>query len=217
MDALARLQAGTLSAATGPTVAEATTEFLSGIKSGAVCQRGGYRYKPSTVRGYERDLRKRVIPTFGAVRLRQLARADVQRWADGLAAEREASTVRNVVASLRALVGWAETLGYVHVNPCAGLRLPAADSKRDVTVMRSSRLDAARRHNGVANSAALLDEPRERPQRDNRCEATRHGSHWSYVRRQSNGAPAPAADRVPSRDEGNPLRANPFTLDTRGQ
>lgn len=66
VDALARLQAGTLSAAAGPTVAEAAKQFVAGIKAGTVPQRGGYPYKPSTIRGYERHLNDHAVAEFGS-------------------------------------------------------------------------------------------------------------------------------------------------------
>src|SRR5262245_15635304 len=66
VDAQARLQAGTLSAQRGPTIREAVDEFLTGIASGAITNRSGRPYKPSAQRGYERDLRQRVVVAFGA-------------------------------------------------------------------------------------------------------------------------------------------------------
>jgi integrase len=132
VDAQARLQAGTLSAATGPTVAEASAEFITGMKSGAFRQKGGHVYKPSVVRGYERDLSKHAIPELGSKRISRLQRPELQRWVDGLTTpERSPSTVRNIVAALRALIGFAELRGWVHLNPCTGLRLPAGEKARD--------------------------------------------------------------------------------------
>lgn len=132
VDAQARLQAGTLSAITGPTLAEAASEFIDGIKAGTIRQKGGHVYKPSTVRGYERDLSKRALPELGAKRLSRLQRPELQRWVDGLrASERSASTIRNIVAALRALVGYGELRGWVHINPCKGLRIPAGERARD--------------------------------------------------------------------------------------
>jgi integrase len=132
VDAMSRLQAGTLSAHRGPTVAEAVDEFLTGIQSGAIRRSDGHPYKPSTIRNYWRDLRKRVVPMFGTTRLGRLARADVQRWVDDLAAEGLApSTVHNITASLAAVAGWAEARGYVHVTPCRGIRLPKGAEARD--------------------------------------------------------------------------------------
>lgn len=132
VDALARLQAGTLSADAGPTVAEASERFVAGMKTGAVRQRGGQIYKPSAIRGYERDLKKHAVPAFGATRLGRLQRPELQRWVDKLTAEdRAPSTVKNIVAALRALVSWGELQGWVLTTPCHGLRLPSGEKARD--------------------------------------------------------------------------------------
>lgn len=132
VDALARLEAGTLSAVAGPTVAEAAAEFIAGAKSGAIRQRGGHVYKPSTLRGYESDLNKHAIPTLGSKRIGRLQRPELQSWVDTLTTpERSASTVKNIVAALRALIGFGELRGWVHIDPCAGLRLPAGETPRD--------------------------------------------------------------------------------------
>jgi integrase len=132
VDAQARIQAGTLSAATGPTVADASAEFIASMKSGAFRQKGGHIYKPGTARGYERDLNKHAIPELGSKRLSRLQRPELQRWSDGLSAqERAPSTVRNIVAALRALIAFGEVRGWVHLNPCNGLRLPTGENARD--------------------------------------------------------------------------------------
>ncbi len=132
VDALARLQAGTLSAAAGPTVAEATDEFIADMRSDTFRQRGGHSYKPSTIQGYERDLVKYVVPELGSKRISRLQRPELQRWVDGLTTpERSPSTIRNIVAALGALIGFAELRGWVHVNPCNGLRLPTGQKARD--------------------------------------------------------------------------------------
>lgn len=132
VDAQAQLQAGTLSAAAGPTVAEAAEEFLADMKSDTFRQRGGHVYKPSTIRGYERDLTNHVLPELGSKRITRLERPELQRWVDELVTpERSPSTIRNIVAALRALVGFAELRGWVLVNPCNGLRLPAGEKARE--------------------------------------------------------------------------------------
>ena len=131
MDAQARLQAGTLSAAAGPTVAEAAEEFLADMKSDTFRQKGG-QIKPSTIRGYERDLTNHVLPDLHSKRITRLQRPELQRWVDGLMTpDKSPSTIRNIVAALRALIGFAELRGWVHVNPCNGLRLPAGEKPRD--------------------------------------------------------------------------------------
>jgi integrase len=132
VDALARLQAGSLSAAAGPTVAEAAEEFIADMKSDTFRQRGGHVYKPSTIRGYEHDLNNHAVPELGSKRISRLQRPELQRWVDGLTTtDRSPSTIRNIVAALRALIGFAELRGWVHVNPCSGLRLPAGQKTRD--------------------------------------------------------------------------------------
>jgi integrase len=132
VDAQARLQAGTLSAAAGPTVAEAAERFLADMKSDTFRQKGGHVYKPSTIRGYERDLTNHVLPELGSKRITRLERPELQRWVDELMApERSPSTIRNIVAALRALIGFAELRGWVRVNPCNGLRLPAGEQARE--------------------------------------------------------------------------------------
>jgi integrase len=132
VDAQARLQAGTLSAATGPTLAEAAAEFIAQLKSGTFRQRSGHTYKPSLIRGYERDLKNHAVPMFGTKRLARLQRPELQRWVDELTAgDRSPSTVRNIVATLRALIGFGELRGWVHHNPCTGLRMPSGEKVRD--------------------------------------------------------------------------------------
>jgi integrase len=131
IDAMARIEAGTLSAADGPTVEDAAASFIEEIRSGTFLQRNGHPYKPSVVRNYERDLNKRVVPEFGPKRLARLQRPELQRWADSLTPGRSPSTVRNIVASLRALIAFGELRGWIYVNPCRGLRLPTGEGKRD--------------------------------------------------------------------------------------
>ncbi len=132
VDALAGLQAGTVSAAAGPTVAEASGTFIAEIKSGAFRQRGGHLYKPSTIRGYESDLTNYVVPELGAKRIGRLERQEIQRWADRLAApDRSPGTIRCKVAALRAVIAFAEVRGWVRADPCVGIRLPTGEQARD--------------------------------------------------------------------------------------
>jgi integrase len=132
VDAMQRLQAGTLSAAKGPTIREAAEQFLTGIESGAIRNRSGRQYKPSVVTGYQREFRARILPALGAARLARLTRADVQIWTDSLSGDGLApNTVRNAVTPLQALYSWALSRGIVHVNPCTSLRLPTGEKARD--------------------------------------------------------------------------------------
>jgi integrase len=129
VNAMAKLEAGLLSADRGLTVREAADEFVTGMHAGRVRNRSGRPYKPSAIRGYERDLNNHIGPTFGTRHLADLALPDVQRWADGL--DGAPSTIRNAVNGLRALYGWALPRGMARINPTKGLRLPSGGEARD--------------------------------------------------------------------------------------
>jgi integrase len=132
VDALASLQAGTLSADRGPTVEEAVQAFVAGIADGTILSRSGRPYKPGPASEYTRELKRRIVPAFGARRLSEVTLPDVQRFADTIAATGLApSTVRNVMNALRALYAWALPRGMAKINPTRGLRLPTGETPRD--------------------------------------------------------------------------------------
>jgi integrase len=77
-------------------------------------------------------LRERVLQEFGPVRLNDLQRADVQRFADELlGAGLSPSRIRNVLMPLRVIYRRAVEDGIVAVNPTSNLRLPAVRGTRD--------------------------------------------------------------------------------------
>jgi integrase len=131
-DANVGLRKGTLRAPTKITVREAADGLIEGMKSGAVRTRSGDMYKPSAVRGYEQVIRERLVEEFGPVRLADLQRADLQRFADRLlGAGLSPSRIRNVLMPLRVIFRRAVEDGIVAVNPTANLRLPAVRGTRD--------------------------------------------------------------------------------------
>src|SRR5829696_1515251 len=81
------LGAGTMRAPSPLTLREAAEAWLEGARDGSIRNRKGDRYKPSAIRGYERCLRKRVLPTLGHLRLSDVARHDVQVFVDRMLAE----------------------------------------------------------------------------------------------------------------------------------
>jgi integrase len=131
-EAQVAIGSGKLRAPLATTVHAAAEEFIAGMSSGRVRTKSGDLYKPSVIRGYERELRERVVPALGAKRLGDLQRRDVQRFADDLLAEGlDPSTVRNVLMPLRVIVRRAIEDGDVAVNPTAHLRLPAVRGRRE--------------------------------------------------------------------------------------
>src|SRR2546422_4008377 len=129
-DAQVALRKGTMRAGSSPALAEAAEAWLEGVRSGAICNRSGHRYKPSAIRGYEAALVSRVLPELGGARLSDIRRIDLQDFADRLGADGlDPSTVRNTLMPLRAI--FRRACGEVAVNPTTGLELPAVEGSRD--------------------------------------------------------------------------------------
>lgn len=123
-----QVAAGTASA-TSLRLDQAVELFLDGLQDGTVRSRSGRPYKPSTVRGYQRDLGA-AVRDFHRARLDDLTSPDVQ----GLVARMTlagcgASTVRNSVTALRALYRWAVPHGWARRNPTRDVLLPAPDTR----------------------------------------------------------------------------------------
>ena len=80
---------------------------------------------PTNIEEYWRDLEAHVLPVLGPRRLSRIEPRQVKLLASDLAAAgQRASTVRNIMAPLRALFATAVEEGVLRSNPCAGLRLP---------------------------------------------------------------------------------------------
>jgi integrase len=144
-DATAEANAGKLRAPTRLTIREAAWLWLEAAHAGAVRDRSGRLYKPSTLRGYREALRLRVLPEFGALRLGELRRADVQAFVDRLLARGlAAGTIRNTLNPLQAIYRHAVRRDLVSLNPTRDLDLPASRGRRERIV-------------SAAQAAALLD------------------------------------------------------------
>jgi len=90
--------------------------------------RTGKGVRPATRMDYGRDLELHAIPFFGRRRLAEITLTDVRAFANHLR-DRGLfpSTVRNVMAPVRALFSSAHEEGLIRWNPTAGLRLPQAE------------------------------------------------------------------------------------------
>ncbi len=131
-DALSDLAKGRLRPPDPQTVREAAEAYLEGIETGAIRDRSGKPYKPSTIRSYRRVLDKHVLPTLGGYRLTELRRTEVQALVDRLVASgKSSSTVRNVLDPLRAIYRRAMTREVVGVNPTSNLEVPASTGQRE--------------------------------------------------------------------------------------
>ena len=113
-------------------VSEAADEWLSAARAGIIRTRSGDPYKPSAIRSYEFELRKRVLPELGHLRLSAVTRNRIQDLVERLISEGFApSTVGNAVLPLRAIYRRATERGDVVANPTLKLRLPADRRRRD--------------------------------------------------------------------------------------
>jgi hypothetical protein len=142
-DAQVALRTGTLSATPSASLSSAAEAWLDGARRGAVRNRSGFEYKPSTIRGYEQALRLRILPLLGATRLTDIRRAELQVMVDHLLAEgHDPSTIRNSLLPVRAIFRRALARGEVAVNPTSGLELPAVRSRRERVGAGDRRVDA---------------------------------------------------------------------------
>ena len=128
-DAASAIRAGTLTADRGPTLREAADDWLAAARAGIVRNRSGDPYKPSAIRGYEQNLRKRVLPELGHERLREITLPQLQRLVDRLAGDGlAAATITTTITPLRAIYRRARQLGEVQTNPVSGISVPSVES-----------------------------------------------------------------------------------------
>jgi integrase len=131
-DAKRALDTGALRAPRPTTIRQAWDAWHVGAKAGVITNRSGDPYKPSALRSYEQGMRLRVLPQFGARRLSDLQRPDLQAFVNGLVSDGVgASTIGVTLLPIRALCRRALSLGQIAVNPCTGLELPAVRGRRE--------------------------------------------------------------------------------------
>lgn len=127
-DLAASLAAGQLPAASGMRVKAACEAFLLAAETGAALNKHGRRYKSSAVRDLRGALVNHVQPAFGAKRIGDVRRGDVQRLVDELVPSMSGSRVRTVVNAIRSLYAWALDRELAAVDPAARIRLPAMEA-----------------------------------------------------------------------------------------
>ena len=136
-DALVALRVGTMSAPSATKVEQAGAALVAGMRSGAIVGRSGTRYKPSTIRSYERALRLRINPTLGHRRVSDLTRRDVQALVEDMnGAGAEPSTVLNALDPLRVIMRRSVRNGERVTDPTDGLDLPRPRGRRERVAAR---------------------------------------------------------------------------------
>jgi integrase len=130
-DAQVALRRGELRTDPGQTLAEAADDWLEAARAGIVRNRSGDPYKPAAIRGYEQNLRKRVLPELGHVHLREITLPRLQRFVDRLASDGlAAATITATITPVRAIYRRARQLGEVEHNPVSGISVPAVNRRQ---------------------------------------------------------------------------------------
>lgn len=131
-DALISLRRGRTPDTGSDTLQAAADSWLEGARQGVIRTRSGDPYKPAAIRSYEASLRLRVLPELGTEPLADIRRADLQDLVERLAAEGVAeNTIEATFIPLRSIFRREVHRDRLKVNPCAGLELPKAKTRRD--------------------------------------------------------------------------------------
>lgn len=129
-DANAALRRGELSADRGLPLREVVDQWLDDLRAGHITNRSGDPYKPSAIRDYERNLRLRILPPLGHLRLREVTVRDLQRVVDDLVRKGLASaTISSAITPVGALYRRAVARGDATANPTVGIEKPAVRCK----------------------------------------------------------------------------------------
>jgi integrase len=128
-DLLRDVRAGTLSANESMRVETGVETFLRAAESGVVLNKHGRRYKASALRDLEGALKSHAVPAFGAKKMGDVRRRDVQHLVDEITPELSGSRVRSIVNAIHSLYRWAQAREIVYHDPAALVPLPAMEAK----------------------------------------------------------------------------------------
>jgi integrase len=145
-DALRAIARGRSVVPADVTVRELGDQLIAGMRDGGIRNRSGDRYKPSVIASYDGALQRHVLPAFGARKIGEVARRDVQQLVERLGRDgADPSTIRNALMPLRVIFRRALNAGEVDASPVAGVELPAVRGAREryATPEEAARLLAA--------------------------------------------------------------------------
>lgn len=113
------------------TLYEAMGDFVTGMEAGTVRPRGRERYKPNTVRSYERAVRLHLRGSeLGQLRPPEIRRSDVQAFVEDLLARMSARSASNAINPLQAFFQREIKEERLMSNPTKAIDLPIGKSKR---------------------------------------------------------------------------------------
>lgn len=132
------VEQGHRTAGRAPRLRDAADAWLADAELGVALGRGDKPYKPSTIRGYRRCLEAEVYEEFGARRLDDIGRGELNAFVQTLARRGlAASTIRNIMVPLRALYRQAIALEQVTGNPTRGVQVPGGSGRRERVAARA--------------------------------------------------------------------------------
>lgn len=132
-EALVAAQKGALRATATDrrTLLQALEEFVAGMADGTIRPKRRERYKPNTVRSYERAVRLSLRGSeLGTLRPPEVRRSDVQAFVDDLLARKSASSTGNAINPLQAFYKRAMDREEVAFNPTEGIDVPTGKTQR---------------------------------------------------------------------------------------
>jgi len=116
----------------GRTLGDALRTFIEGMRAGTIHPKGRERYKPNTIRSYERAARLHIARApVARLRVGEVRRADLKGFArELLAAGCSARSVSNTMNPIQAFYRHAIEEDHLTYNPSEGIDLPTGQSKR---------------------------------------------------------------------------------------
>lgn len=154
-DVLEQARRGTLpgSVETGATFADAAAEFMR-------YARDDRRLKPSTLRGYRSIIDSRLLPAFGAQRLEDITRRDVEAWRASLEPIRSSRALANssrnrIVTLMHGILVRACRVWMLPVNPAAGIERLAPPLRTSIDVLSPEEVWALARAAASEQDSAL--------------------------------------------------------------
>ncbi len=132
------------------TLAEALADLIDGMKSGKIRPKKKERYKPNTIRSYERALRLHIRPRpIAKQKVARIRKGDIDHLVEELLEDEKelsAATVSNVLNPVQALYRYEIGKERLSYNPTAGVDLPAGKAGRPTRIVNpeeAARLIAA--------------------------------------------------------------------------
>jgi integrase len=126
------------------TMTEVLAEFVEGMRAGTIRPKGRERYKPNTIRSYDRALRVHIaLSKVGNLKVCDMQRSDLQGFADELLPlGLSVGTVSNILNPIQAFCRRAVDRGELAVNPAEKIDLPNGTSQRPTRIASAAEATA---------------------------------------------------------------------------